>query len=242
MINLSDIEDFLDKDVSDLSYGKYLLLKNFYISLKEYQLPENLKIAVIGGSSDQPEIKILNLMGYNTEVTTFGIEDEDEFLDLNIKNKLEHHNFFHMIICTQVLEHIWNHSYFFENIDMISKSNSILYIDCPKSNKVHMSPVYYSSGFTASYLVKNLNIKNYEILKSGEFGGEVLYKSIHVTQSWYNKQDVLSRYRFNKRNLFYIIRHLSKLSNLGQYLVLKRNNNRDTEEFMTQSYVFAKKL
>jgi len=83
---------------------------------------------------------------------------------------------------------------------------------------------------------------NFDILKSGEFGGEVLYKSIHLTQSWFNKKDTLKRYRFNSEKLFYKIKHLSKLSNLGQYLVLKRNNNSDKEEYMTESYVFARKM
>ena len=241
MYSLNDIENFLDKDFSDLNYGRYLLLKNFYLSIKEFQLPKDLRIAVVGGDNDQIEILILNKMGYITDVTTFGIENQDEFFDPNIINNTKPDNFFHLIICTQVIEHIWNHNSFFENIRLISKPETLFYIDCPKSNKVHMSPAYYSSGFTASYLVNNLKMMDFEILKSGEFGGEVLYKTIHLTQSWYNKKDILRRYRFNNRNIFHKIKHLSKLSNLGQYLVLKRNNNRDSEEYMTESYVFARK-
>lgn len=65
------------------------------------------------------------------------------------------------------------------------------------------------------------------------------YESIHMTQSWYNKENVENRYRFNENKLFYKIKHLIKLSNLGQFLILKRNTNRQSEEFMTQSYVFA---
>jgi len=63
-------------------------------------------------------------MGYSTDVTTFGIENQDEYLDLNIINDIKFDKFFHLIICTQVIEHIWNQSTFFENIRLISKPNT----------------------------------------------------------------------------------------------------------------------
>ena len=44
-----------------------------------------------------------------------------------------------------------------------------------------------------------------------------------------------------KNNLLYKIKHLIKLSNLGTYLVLKRNLDRDSSNFKTMSYVIAKK-
>ena len=45
-------------------------------------------------------------MGFETEVTVFGIEDEDVFFDLNKVNSLSNKKFFDLIICTQTLEHI----------------------------------------------------------------------------------------------------------------------------------------
>jgi hypothetical protein len=242
MKNSKNIEKYIENNLSHLSYGKYLLLKNFYKIILDYRLPNQLKIAVIGGGENQAEIEILKQLGFQTEVTTFGIEDEDIFLDLNKFEPIPTNLFFDLVICTQVLEHIWNHENFFNNLQLISHPKSILYLNCPKSNKVHMAPIFYSSGFTASYLEKNLENKNFNILHSGELGGEIHYKSIHITQSWYSKNDIENGYRFNKNKLFYKIKHLFKLSNLGQFLVLKRNNNRQTEEFMTQSYAFAKRV
>ena len=131
MYSLNDIENLLDKDFPDLNYGRYLLLKNFYLSIKELQLPKDLKIAVVGGDNDQIEILILNKMEYSTDVTTFGIENQDEFFDLNIINNIKNDNFFDLIICTQVIEHIWNHGSFFENIRSISKPNTIIYLRLP---------------------------------------------------------------------------------------------------------------
>jgi len=54
----------------------------------------------------------------------------------------------------------------------------------------------------------------------------------------YKKKNI-NRYRFNENKLFYKIKHLIKFPNLGQFLVLKRNVNRQSEEFMMQRYVIA---
>ena len=239
MKNKKKSDNYIEDNFLNLSYGKYLLINNFFESIGDFNLPKKISFAVVGGGINQAEIVVLNQMGFQTYVTTFGIEDEDVFFDLNKVNSISDNKFFDLVICTQTLEHIWNHDYFFNNMKLLSKPKSILYLNCPKSNKVHMAPIYYSSGFTSSYLTKNLENKNFHILKSGELGGEVLYKSIHMTQSWYTKENIENRYRFNENKLFYKLKHLIKFSNLGQYLVLKRNSNRQSEEFMTQSYVFA---
>tara|TARA_B100000674_G_scaffold447494_1_gene415173 strand:+ start:24 stop:317 length:294 start_codon:yes stop_codon:yes gene_type:complete len=92
-----------------------------------------------------------------------------------------------------------------------------------------------------NFIEENFSNHSLAVIKDGEVGSEVLYKSIHITQSWYKKNDIESRYRFNKNNLLYKIKHLIKLSNLGTYLVLKRNLDRDSSNFKTMSYVIAKK-
>ena len=226
MKNRLNLNNYIQDNFSNLSYGKFLLLETFYESIKDFKLPEEINIAVVSGGRNQAEIVVLNQMGFKTDVTLFGIEDDEVFFDLNKVNLTANNKFFDLIICTQTLEHIWNHDNFFNNLRLLAKQKSILYLNCPKSNKVHMAPIYYSSGFTSSYLKKNLENKDFNIIKSGELGGEVLYKSIHMTQSWYTKENVKNRYRFNKNKLFYKLKHLIKFSNLGQYLVLKRNLDR----------------
>tara|TARA_A100001011_G_C14322541_1_gene851627 strand:+ start:14110 stop:14826 length:717 start_codon:yes stop_codon:yes gene_type:complete len=236
-----EIKNFIETNYSDKSHGKYLLYIEFEKFFKSTNLTKEVNVGVLGGSHDQPELDILKNLGYVLNTKTLGIENNNEYFDLNIHNKNEIKNF-DIIICTQVLEHIWNHDAFFSNISDLAKKGCILYLDCPKSNKAHMEPHYYSSGFTSKYLSKNLKNKGFEILVENEVGSEVLYKSIHITQSWYSKNDIESRYRFNKNNYFFKIKHLIKLSNLGQYLVLKRNLDRETSNFKTMSFVIAKKI
>jgi len=52
MKSLNNIENFFDKNFSDLNYGRYLLIKNFYLSVKEFNLPNDLRIAILGGDND----------------------------------------------------------------------------------------------------------------------------------------------------------------------------------------------
>ena len=236
-----EIVDFIKKNYSTKSYGKYLLYLEFGNYFKNLEMKKELSVGLLGGSSNQPEIEILDFLGFKLKITTLGIEnDDDYFLDLNeINENIDYE--FDLVVCTQVLEHIWNHESFFKNVSKVTKNGGLLYLDCPKSNKTHMEPSFYSSGFTSKYLTKNLEINDFVILKEGEVGSEVLYKSIHMTQSWYSVSDIQNRYRFNSKNLFYKFRHLMKLSNLGQYLVLKRNLDRNSSNFKTMSYVFAKK-
>ena len=236
-----EISDFIKKNYSEKSYGKYLLYLEFENFFRNLDISKELNIGLLGGSRNQPEVQILNNLGFELKITTLGIEDDDDYyLDLNkTYEKIDHE--FDLIICTQVLEHIWNHKSFFENIANTIRKQGLVYLDCPKSNKTHMEPNYYSSGFTSKYLSKNLENVGLNTLHEGEVGSEVLYKSIHMTQSWYSKRDIENRYRFNSKNFFFRLKHLLKLSNLGQYLVLNRNLDRDTSNFKTMSYVVAKK-
>ena len=179
-----EIVDFIKKNYSTKSYGKYLLYLEFGNYFKNLEMKKELSVGLLGGSSNQPEIEILDFLGFKLKITTLGIENDDDcFLDLNeINENIDYE--FDLVVCTQVLEHVWNHKSFFKNVSKVTKNGGLLYLDCPKSNKTHMEPSFYSSGFTSKYLVKNLETNDFVILKDGEVGSEVLYKSIHMTQSW----------------------------------------------------------
>lgn len=83
MKNEVNFEKHIEDKFFDLPYGRYLLLNSFYKSIVDFKLPKKINIAVLGGARNQYEIVLLNLMGFETEVTVFGIEDEDVFFDLN---------------------------------------------------------------------------------------------------------------------------------------------------------------
>tara|TARA_B100000427_G_C15513654_1_gene597267 strand:+ start:430 stop:1125 length:696 start_codon:yes stop_codon:yes gene_type:complete len=227
--------------VENLNYGRKLLLQEFDDFCSIQKFPSSVSVAIIGGSRDDPEVEIIKKYSNIENITVFGIDpDSDEYLDLNMRNNNKKYDEFDFILCSHVLEHIWNIEEFYLNIKSLCDDKTILFLSCPKSNMEHGSPEYYSSGYSVGFLKKNLDSINFKILKSGEVGSEVYYKSIHLLQDWLTEDEVINQYKFKSSSLRFKIKHFSKLFNIGSYLVLKRNSNRKTSNFMTDSFVFAR--
>ena len=222
-------------------YGRHLLLESFKLFIEKYDLPVKLNVSLVGGSDEEPELAVLKELGYEINLTKYGIEYYEIFCDLNKNNDIEKIDV-DLLICANVLEHIWNVENFFENINNLSNEDTLVYINCPKSNMEHGSPEYYSAGYAKEFLIKNLEFKGFSILEAGEVGTERYYKSIHLLQAWYTKKEVEAKYRFKENSMSYKLKHLMKLYNLGHYLSLSRaSNDSHDSAFMTNSYVFAKK-
>tara|TARA_B110000495_G_C22987962_1_gene581453 strand:- start:64 stop:750 length:687 start_codon:yes stop_codon:yes gene_type:complete len=222
-------------------YGRHLLLEAYKSFIEKYDLPRNLNVSLVGGSDEEPELEVLKELGYEINLTKYGIEYYDIFCDLN--NKINEKKIdVDLLICANVLEHIWNIENFFENIKNLTNKETLVYINCPKSNMEHGSPEYYSAGYAKEFLIKNLEFKDFNILEAEEVGTERYYKSIHLLQAWYTKKEVEAKYRFKENSFSYKLKHLMKLYNLGHYLSLSRASNDDHDSaFMTNSYIFATK-
>ena len=224
----------------NLNYGRILLLEKFDNFCSKQNFPKTISIAIVGGSRDDPELEIINKYTNIEKITVFGIDTQsDEYFDLNRRNENKEYTNFDFILCSQVIEHIWNMNEFYLNLKSLCDIKTILHINCPKSNMEHGSPDYFSSGYSVKFLEKNLEEINFKILESGEVGSEVYYKSIHLLQDWLTEEEVLNQYKFKSKSLRFKLKHFSKLFNIGSYLVLKRNNNRKTSNFMTEAFVFA---
>ncbi len=223
----------------NMEYGRHLLLEAFKLFIKKYTLPSNLNVLIIGGSEEEPELEILRNQGFSINLTIYGIEKYETYFDMNEKNNIKNIDI-DLLICSNVLEHVWNIENFFENIKNLSDKGTLIYINCPKSNMEHGSPEYYSAGYPKELLIKNLKFKNFKILEAGEVGSERFYKSIHLLQTLYTKEDVEAKYRFKNKSILSKLMHLKKLYNLGHYLSLTRaSNNMNNSAFMTNSYIFA---
>jgi hypothetical protein len=224
----------------NLNYGRIQLLEKFDNFCSKQNFPKTISIAIVGGGRDEPELEIINKYTNIQNISVFGIDPQsDQYFDLNIRNKNKKYKHFDFIICSQVIEHIWNIGEFYLNIKSLCNVETILYLSCPKSNMEHGSPDYFSSGYSVKFLEKNLEKINFKILESGEVGSEVYYKSIHLLQDWWTEEEVSNQYKYKSDSLRFKLKHFSKLFNIGSYLVLKRNNNRKTSNFMTDSFVFA---
>ena len=154
----------------------------------EENSPTVNSIGVVGGSSNEPELlKILTIYPL-AEVIFFGIENTElstNFveLDLNLPSKITQN--FDLVICAQVLEHIWNLSVAFENLSkLLSPHNGLLWVNCPSSNMVHGSPEYFSAGYAHQMLAAHILRCNLEVIISDSIGSRRLYFFTHALQYW----------------------------------------------------------
>jgi len=148
-------------------------------------LPNIRSVALVGGAPNEPELEIIKRAG-SIPVTFFGIEpfSDEAFVHLDLNIATDFQQGFDLVICSQVLEHVWNHQMVFDNLAKLVKPGGFLWIGCPASNYAHGSPDYFSAGFTTDYLERNFQLRNFEPVTSGSVGSERYYFLTHALQIW----------------------------------------------------------
>jgi SAM-dependent methyltransferase len=140
------------------------------------------KIAIVGGSLSDPEVFEIKEEFPDAIFETYGIEASQNFMDLNLP-PVEMGEF-DMVLCTNVIEHVFNHENFSKNLMSLLKSNGILWCAFPFNDMYHGSPYYYSAGFDPGY-VERLFARNGGVtLKSKIIGARRLYLFTHFLQDW----------------------------------------------------------
>ncbi len=185
------LNELIDEQLRNTNYGRILLLNKFEELISTHKPPRKLNIGIVGGSKNEPEILLLEKLGFKLSITTFGIENDDDiFLDLNnINNQVKNYNF-DIVLCGQVLEHVWNINNFVLNILSILNKKTLVYIHCPKSN-IHHGHTYFSSGYSKEFLIKIFESENITIHESGELGTPRLYTSIHLLKDWITTREAI---------------------------------------------------
>jgi SAM-dependent methyltransferase len=153
----------------------------------EYVMPHlesksNLKVAVVGGHLNEPEILALQDFGIRFSIDVLGIENGIKF-DLNVLNH-EPLNRYDLVVCSQVLEHVWHHENSFKNLKNLLAPEGLLWLATPAANRAHGSPDYFSAGFTSTYLSRNLRCIELEILESGQLGSRRNFIALHLMPTW----------------------------------------------------------
>jgi hypothetical protein len=149
-----------------------------------------------------------------------------------------------LVLCSQVLEHVWNHKSFFLNLRELTEKNGYLWLNAPMSNFVHGSPDYYSAGFATEYLVKNLEENQFEIISSGSIGSRRYYAATHLLGTWLTEkehQNPLLGYHFQPGTKLGILKKL--ITDLSRRIPLLFLSKELTElpRYATEAFVFAKK-
>jgi SAM-dependent methyltransferase len=214
---------------------------------------ENLEVqvaAIVGGSSTDPEVAVIKYLYPSAEVHYFNLTNAANDLNfhrLDINEEIEvflDDAKFDLVVSSQVLEHVWNHSNYFKLVAGIARPGGLIWVNCPKSNLVHGSPHYYSAGFTAEYLANNLGTLDCNILRTGEIGNKRYYLAVHLARYWQspeeNEQPIL-HYNFQPGSKLGVLRKFIKDFPVRLYLSTIPRRDSKSKDFATEAYVGAQK-
>jgi SAM-dependent methyltransferase len=148
---------------------------------------DTIRVAVVGGTNNEIE---LNFFSKSYQVTSFGIDSSDVYLDLNYIANFKHS--FDLVICNQVLEHIWDHENAFINLAHLLRKGGLMWITVPCSNFAHASPSYYCAGFNNLYLDQQALKHNFDVITSSSFGALRLYRFQHLINVWPSANEYFS--------------------------------------------------
>ena len=214
------------------------LLKNNLINL-----PRAVKVAVVGGSEMEPELSIIAELGLEFDVVVFGISSESEYLDLNLLENfpIGHEGRYHLVICCQVLEHLYNVKNSLENLDRLLSPGGYVWINVPTSNKKHLSPKYYSAGYQPDLIQKLIEPFGVELVEMGDVGSKRLYHMTHKQQYWPSQLE--HRYPFlrgiHNGLSYFILRFLKNIPRNIQAQTWSPKIVHGTE-FSTDTYFFGR--
>jgi SAM-dependent methyltransferase len=230
------------------NFGRAVVLSQFIEQSKRiFSRSNSLRVAVVGGYYDEPEIRALRELGFTVEVSIFGIEEDMQYLDLNIETgfslSLNAFDKYDLILCSQVWEHIWNHESAFANLLKLMSKDSYLWLACPASNHPHGSPSYFSAGFTYEYL--SLNVKKFGLatIAAGQIGTPRNYRATHAIPTWLSVRghSFPPLYAFEGKSLLSRLLHSMKYLFLNISFLSLAPTITDDSRFATESWVLAQK-
>ncbi len=157
------------------------------ILIESLETEEITSLAVVGGSSTEPELLALRNKFPKLNYQLYGIENAEgkenfEYLDLNALNMITEN--YDLVICNQVIEHIWNLNQALMTLRNLVRPGGYIWINCPASNMAHGSPEYYSAGYTPDLLIKMNENLDVTCLRAGTLGSKRLYFFTHALKYW----------------------------------------------------------
>lgn len=218
------------------------VVKKFVESIEPF-LDNINSVAIVGGSLAEPEILELQEIK-EVMVDVYGVEESEYFFDLNKDNRCEKK--YDLVLCSQVMEHIWNIEKGVENLKELTKVGGLLWLGCPASNRSHGSPDYYSAGYQPELFVELFKSKGWEIIIQGRLGAARLYFMTHALRFWPNEKELkrpISSYDFSRLpgpHVLDLLRFLRDLPGRFYSLTLSPEIS-DEVEFATETYLLIRR-
>ena len=143
------------------------------------------KILILGGGIGEPELMLFQHDG--VEVHFAGIEQDspdEKFHFIDLDNFTETNMTFDLVICNQVLEHLYNLESAFNYFDSLVGKSGMIWITCPANNFRHGSPSYYSAGYSREFLEMNMSHRGFASIDVGELSSRRIYLFRHLLGLW----------------------------------------------------------
>ena len=147
-----------------------------------YEGRQILNVAIVGGSISDYEVALIIEKFPKVVVKVYGIEQGQIFMDLNEPPSAQEK--FDLVLCTNVLEHVFHHENFAKNLLSLLNKNSLLWLSFPFSDMYHGSPYYYSAGFDPDYVEKLFQIHGGLTMKKKILASRRLYLFTHLLKDW----------------------------------------------------------
>jgi len=209
-------------------------------------LDRKKNIAVVGGSRLDVEVEIFN--GRQVAIDTFGIEDDGSnskftYLDLNSESEIVGQ--YDLVLCSQVLEHLWDIKRGLSSLLSLAKPEGLIWISCPASNFPHAAPDYYSAGLTVELIERQISSATGLVISKGYFGSKRNYFVTHALRLWMSERELrrpILNYHFQPGTLQGVIRKYFKEFPYRLFASLISNELRTDLIFATETWVLVKKI
>ena len=168
------------KEIKDSNVLRQQVVKDFKIECLDKEVIGS--VAIVGGSLLDHEVFEIRNSFPNATLTVYGIDSGQNLMDLNLPAKEREK--YDLVLCTNVLEHVWHHENFARNLISLLTDHGILWCAFPFSDMYHGSPYFYSAGFNTTY-AKELFARNSAVTeKSKVISSRRLYLFTHLLQDW----------------------------------------------------------
>jgi hypothetical protein len=226
------------------NFERQVCLFHFKAFVEKLDVTDDFRVGYFGSKSEpDPEIEIVKSRLKNSKIFSIGIgSDVDIKLDLDL-DVWSNDGFFDLLIVSNVLEHIWNLENAFNNFTNMLKLNSFLYVIGPTSNFYHLSPNFYSSGYTSEFVENNMANRQFKTIVSGGVGSQRLSFMQHALRSWPSSKAHSFPLLFAYDEVKFPLRLYLYLKNfvcvvISQFMSSRQDNN---PEYFTGAYCIMKK-
>jgi hypothetical protein len=214
-----------------------IISERFLNEIKNSSLSSSstIRVAVLGGYLGEPELLILQ-DHYKLEVTYFGVEGIAEhgsiYLDLNDPpiNIEIYKSGFDLVLCSQVLEHLWSVNSAFECFTFLLSQSGYLWVACPFSNFLHGSPAFYSAGYSPDLLKKMAEKHGLNTISIGSYANKRLYRARHLLIMWPSRKQlahpILTSF---SENGTLVSKFIARIRTLPARLILSITPNKEVE-------------